>query len=122
MSFKSLIAIFALSVAVFAVPVSFEKASLIAENTTKSKKLNLKHKSFKKREAKAVFAPAPDAASVATVAENALFYVFQNDEDKGFVIVAGNDVFSPIIGISDKGTYDPANLPPNFAVVTRLHL
>ena len=115
MSFKSLIAIFALSVAVFAVPVSFEKASLIAENTTKSKKLNLKHKSFKKREAKAVFAPAPDAASVATVAENALFYVFQNDEDKGFVIVAGNDVFSPIIGISDKGTYDPANLPPNFA-------
>ena len=115
LSFKYLAAIFALSVAVFAAPVSFEKASKVAENTAKSKKLNLKHKSFKKHGAKAVFAPAPDAASAATVAEDALFYVFQNDEDKGFVIIAGNDVFSPIIGISDKGIYDPANLPPNFA-------
>jgi hypothetical protein len=114
-SFKYLAAIFALSVAVFAAPVSFEKASLVAENTTKSKKLSIKHKSFKKRGAKAVFAPAPDAASVAAVAEDALLYVFQNGEDKGFVIVAGDDAFSPIIGISDKGTYDPANLPPNFA-------
>jgi len=63
-----------------------------------------------------MYAPAPDAAAAApAVAEDALLYVFQNDNDKGFIIVSGDDVFSPIIGISDKGAYDPANLPPNFA-------
>ncbi len=117
MSLKSLIAVLALSVAVFAAPVSFEKASQVAENAAKSKKLSLKHKSFKKkRGARLMYAPAPDAAAAApAVAEDALLYVFQNDNDKGFIIVSGDDVFSPIIGISDKGAYDPANLPPNFA-------
>jgi len=114
-SIKTIIAVLTLSVAVFAAPVSFEKASQVAENAAKSKKLNLKHKSFKKRGAKPMYAPAPDASAPAAVAEDALLYVFQNDKDKGFVIVSGDDVFSPIIGISDKGTYDPANLPPNFA-------
>ncbi len=114
MSLKFLIAVLALSVVVFAAPVSFEKASQVAENAAKSKKLSLKHKSFKKREARLMYAPAPDAAAPA-VAEDALLYVFQNDNDKGFIIVSGDDVFSPIIGISDKGAYDPANLPLNFA-------
>ncbi len=95
MSLKSLIVVFVFSVAVFAAPVSFEKASLVAENAAKSKKLSLKHNVFAR--------------------EDVLLYVFQNNEDKGFVIVSGDDVFSPIIGISDKGAYDPANLPPNFA-------
>jgi hypothetical protein len=113
-SFKSLIAVLALSAAVFAAPISFEKASQVAENAAKSKKLNLKHKSFKKRGAKVMYAPPPDAAT-AVVAEPPLFYVFQNGDDKGFVIVSGDDAFKPIIGISENGTYDPDNFPPNFA-------
>jgi len=62
-----------------------------------------------------MYAPAPDAAAAPAATEDALLYVFQNDKDNGFVIVSGDDVFGPIIGISDKGAYDPDNLPPNFA-------
>ena len=42
-----------------------------------------------------------------------LYYVF-NLENKGFVIVSGDDIAKPILGYSDAGAYDPNNLPPNF--------
>jgi len=110
MSFKSIIAIFALSAAITAAPVSLERASRVAENAAKSKRLDLKHRSFKSRSS-----GAKSAGLARASAEDALFYVFQNDGGRGFVIVAGDDAFTPIIGISDKGTYDPDGLPPNFA-------
>ena len=42
-----------------------------------------------------------------------LLYVF-NRSDKGFIIIAGNDMaHSPILGYSDNGTFDSNNIPPN---------
>ena len=38
--------------------------------------------------------------------ENPYFYVFNNDNDEGFVIVSGDDRTNPIIGYSDKGHFD----------------
>jgi len=106
-----LIAIFVFTGTGFSAPVSFEQAELVAQNAVKSAKLNLKHKKFNKQSALRsgglMIAPA--------VSENPLLYVFQNDVDKGFVIVSGDDVFKPIIGISENGTYDSLNLPLNFA-------
>ena len=42
------------------------------------------------------------------------YYVFSNAEAKGFVIVSGDDRFPEIVGYSDQGTYDEAQLPDNF--------
>ena len=110
MPIKSLFAVLFFSIAAFSAPVSFEKAFQTAKKTTKSEKLKLKHKSVKKREARGI---KPIAADIET--EDALFYVFQNDEDNGFVIIAGDDIFKPVIGITEKGTYDSFSMPPNFA-------
>ena len=40
------------------------------------------------------------------------FYVF-NAGTNGFVIVAGDDNVSPILGYSNESTFDPNNIPPN---------
>jgi len=92
-----------LTFAAWTAPVSFENALHIAENTSKSKKLKLKHKAIHKKH------------KAQKTTEEPLLYIFQNDENKGFVIIAGDDVFKPVIGVVQNGTYDSLNIPPNFA-------
>jgi hypothetical protein len=41
----------------------------------------------------------------------ACFYVF-NAGDKGFVMVSADDVYRPIVGFSDEGTFDAENINP----------
>ena len=41
------------------------------------------------------------------------YFVFNVSEDKGFVIVAGDDCAFPVIGYSDKGNFHPDNLSDN---------
>jgi hypothetical protein len=41
-------------------------------------------------------------------------YVF-NSSNKGFVMVAGDDVVTPILAYSHEGAFDPSNIPPNTA-------
>ena len=43
--------------------------------------------------------------------QNGAFYVF-NIGDHGFVIIAGDDAYRPVIGYSDESTFDAANIPP----------
>jgi len=66
---------------------------------------------------KTVNAPAKvsgnTSSQVNSASANVLYYVFSAGE-KGFVIVAGDDIAKPVLGYSDTGTYDPNNLPPNF--------
>ena len=40
------------------------------------------------------------------------FYVFNNGEN-GFIIVAGDDDITPILGYSDNSAFDANNIPPN---------
>jgi len=40
------------------------------------------------------------------------YYVFNEAEGKGFVIISGDDVAKPVLGYSDKGNFDENNLPP----------
>ena len=42
------------------------------------------------------------------------FYVY-NVGEEGFVIVSADDRFRPIVGYSDEGSFDPANIAPEFA-------
>lgn len=40
------------------------------------------------------------------------FYIF-SAENQGYVIVAGDDRITPILGYADEGTFNPNNMPPN---------
>ena len=39
------------------------------------------------------------------------YYVFNNGTDRGFVIVSGDDKAVPVMGYSDKGTFDANHIP-----------
>ena len=40
------------------------------------------------------------------------YYVFNAQASEGYVIVAGDDRVPAVLGYSDNGTFDPANVPP----------
>ena len=40
------------------------------------------------------------------------YYVFNAQAHAGYVIVAGDDRVPPVLGYSDSGTFDPADVPP----------
>jgi hypothetical protein len=54
------------------------------------------------------------SGSSASVKASTYYYVF-NVDSKGFVIVAGDDDVTPILGYSDESTFDPAHIPENVA-------
>lgn len=43
------------------------------------------------------------------------YYVFNADDNRGFVIVSGDDRAQKILGYSDKGSFDFDNMPPQLA-------
>ena len=49
---------------------------------------------------------------VKSASEESNYYVFNEADGNGFVIVSGDDVAKPILGYSDKGSFDSTNLPP----------
>lgn len=42
------------------------------------------------------------------------YYVFSRGEDKGFVIVSGDDCLPKILGYTESGNFDESTLPPHF--------
>lgn len=59
-------------------------------------------------------ASSKSSNSLASQQSRTLFYVL-NAGAGGFVIVAGDDNVSPILGYSDEGTFDPDKIPYNVA-------
>lgn len=51
---------------------------------------------------------------LSSITPTTFFYVF-NVSNNGFVIVAGDDNVSPILGYSEQGVFDPNNIPQNVA-------
>ena len=47
------------------------------------------------------------------VKETIYFYVFGTENNEGFVIVAGDDRVTPVLGYSDTNGFDADNMPPN---------
>ena len=97
------------------------KAGSLAQRYVQSKRglpegdlVRLKHTATQKLKMN-LTATVRDA--VQTHAQDTVFYfVFNVNETAGggFVIVAGDDVVTPVLGYSDSGSYDENNLPPNF--------
>lgn len=64
-----------------------------------------------------VYAAAPGQSGSAlrsgTMEGSADYFVFNFPGEKGFAIVAGDDRVRPVLGYSDKGSFDPDKLPEN---------
>lgn len=56
---------------------------------------------------------AHSAKGRGAAAKDAYYYIFNNDEQGGFVIVSGDDATEEILGYSDTGTVDAENIPEN---------
>ena len=56
---------------------------------------------------------AHSAKGRGAAAKDAYYYIFNNDEQGGFVIVSGDDATEEILGYSDTGTVDAENIPVN---------
>lgn len=65
---------------------------------------------------KLVYAAGPNSPDLLIpTAQTPAFYVFNITGSKGFVIVAGDDVVTPILGYSDESSFSAVNMPPNVA-------
>lgn len=106
---KLLVIILVLPIVVFAAPVSKERANAIGENffckSIKAHRIAGKQSHF-------IVQQQPNMRKVRKNTGNtyAPYYIF-NNEDGGFVIVAGDDCATPILGYSTEGCIDPNNLP-----------
>lgn len=43
------------------------------------------------------------------------YYVFNNGEDNGYIVVAGDDLAVPVLGYCDHGAFDPDAMPNGLA-------
>ncbi|MCH5231296.1 MAG: C10 family peptidase [Muribaculaceae bacterium] len=43
---------------------------------------------------------------------NPAIYLFNNNDNKGFMLLSADDVIAPVLGFSDSGCFDPDNIPP----------
>jgi hypothetical protein len=55
-----------------------------------------------------------DSSATISSSENAYYYVFNVGENKGFVIVSGDDRAKDILGYSDTGSFSTDSMPENF--------
>ena len=77
-------------------PVSVQKARSLAQSFLASKGLNLKQESQPYR------APRKAAASSA---EQSSYYVFNVENEGGFVFISGDDRTEQVLGYVEKGTF-----------------
>ncbi|MFN8133935.1 MAG: C10 family peptidase [Bacteroidales bacterium] len=62
-----------------------------------------------------VYSAGSRSGNAASPVQPSTFYYVFNAAQQGFVIVAADDAVTPILGYSDCGAFDPANVPPNVA-------
>ena len=94
---------------IFAAPVSKERANAIGENFFNK---SIEAHRVAGIQAHFIAQQQPNMRKVRQNTDNtyAPYYIF-NNEDGGFVIVAGDDCATPILGYSKEGSIDPNNLP-----------
>ena len=51
-----------------------------------------------------------------SAADDALFYVYNIGNDNGFVIIAGDDLATPVLGYTDRGSFSWDNMPDNLKI------
>ncbi len=85
-----------------AAPVDQQKARQVAEQFMQSRGVKLSGGPMR--------APGKMNASATTQP----LYIFNAADNKGFVVVAGDDCADPVLGYADKGQYNENQMPENF--------
>lgn len=96
--YLSMVAFWAASSLLWADPISLQKAKSIAAAYMQQKTV-----------------PEPVAFSSVTKGlsnNQAPLYIFNRGEDKGFVIVSGDDCLPEVLGYTEKGDFNTSELPP----------
>ena len=101
--------IIAMTLPLFGNPVDENTAKQLAQNFWKENNIMgvRGDKIFKKRVADAKF------VNVAPQCGYSEFYIFNNEDGKGFVIIAADDCVTPILAYSYDNNFAAENLPPN---------
>ena len=102
-----------LAIPAFADPISRSEAQRIAQNFL-AKKLQRNVKTH------LMALPKRLTSNMSATASYAPFYVYNAENNEGFVIVSGDDAIGSIIGYSDNGTFDMEGAPSN--VVTMMQM
>ena len=87
--------------------------SALAGPITEGQALDIASQFMSKQAPSLKLAQRPSLRAVSPVTGKAAYYVFNAaTAGKGYVIVAGDDRVTPVLGYSDNGTIDGQNLPP----------
>ena len=88
---------------------------LMANPVTVSQAREKASQFLNKRVAKRARAKAPSAKSLKMMSagKNDSYYIFNVDEEGGYVVVSGDDATEEILGYSDTGSIDPETMPCN---------
>ena len=89
---------------VFAGPVDYETAKEIAQKYIGKKsgaKKSVKYKSS-----------APKKAGSTSTATAPAYYIFDIEDNEGFVVVSGDDLLKPILAHTDNGSFNPNKINP----------
>lgn len=100
-----LMSIFA-STTMMADPIDMEKAKQLAASLTDNATEPTLVKAATRNEAKS---RTLDESTKAT----APYYIFSRGENQGYIIVSGDDCLPEILGYTESGDFDEANLPPH---------
>ncbi len=95
------LALLLVATSVFASPISKQAALNTAKAFFLKKGINTELMESK----------APRACARKSNAEGQYYYIFNANNNKGFVIVSGDDCLKPILGYSDTGNIDTDNIP-----------
>ncbi len=110
-NFTILVLLFLFGVSSFADSVEVETAGIVAKNFYFSKPDIVISKSSVKIN---LAFTANETAQSENAADEPLYYVFNINQDDGYVIIAADNDVSPILSYSLKGHYTNENLPPAY--------
>ena len=83
-----------------------------ADPITKAKALQLAQEYLVPGHTMSLVAEAKPRMAAVADGDNAPYYVISRGENKGFVIVAGDDCLPEILGYTEQGDFDASDLPP----------
>ena len=88
--------------------------------TVQARQLNLEEAMLRARESKvaksrSLTAEQPKLAYTSSVGTTNCFYVVNNGNGQGFMVVSADDCAPAVLGYVDKGDFNPGTVPPNVA-------
>lgn len=97
-----------LSIMAWAAPRTAEQAKKIAAEQARKLGITVNEPMLLQKAS-----PRRGTAHMGSTSVESYYYVFNNNGDKGFTIVSGDDLMPEIVGYSDKGTFSEENMPDN---------